>query len=118
MNYPLRDAILAYLNGGTAEHFAETMETLRENYPRDVFYNLMNIIGTHDTARALTVLGVMSEDWKKSRDKRAHYELPPDRLETATATRSTGNSTRGARRTERSSHSTAVCARSAQTAKH
>ena len=83
MNYPLRDAILAYLNGGTAEHFAETMETLRENYPRDVFYNLMNIIGTHDTARALTVLGVMSEDWKKSRDERAHYELPPDRLETA-----------------------------------
>ncbi len=83
MNYPLRDAILAYLNGGTAEHFAETMETLRENYPRDVFYNLMNIIGTHDTARALTVLGVRSEDWKKSRDERAHYELPPDRLETA-----------------------------------
>ena len=28
MNYPLRDAILAYLNGGTAEHFAETMETV------------------------------------------------------------------------------------------
>lgn len=83
MNYPLRDAILAYLNGGTAEHFAETMETLRENYPRDVFYNLMNIIGTHDTARALTVLGVRSEDWKKSRDERAHYELLPDRLETA-----------------------------------
>ena len=25
----------------------------------------------------------MSEDWKKSRDERAHYELPPDRLETA-----------------------------------
>lgn len=125
------------------------METLRENYPRDVFYNLMNIIGTHDTARALTVLGVMSEDWKKSRDERAHYELPPDRLETAkrrlrlaaviqftmararrpstTATRpdgralrtrSTAAPTRGARRTERSSHSTAVCARSAQTAKH
>ena len=41
MNYPLRDAILAYLNGGTAEHFAETMETLRENYPRDVFYNCL-----------------------------------------------------------------------------
>ena len=42
MNYPLRDAILAFLNGGTAEHFAETMECIRENYPRNVFYNLVS----------------------------------------------------------------------------
>ena len=83
MNYPLRDAILAYLNGGTAEHFAETMETLRENYPRAVFYNLMNIIGTHDTARALTILGVSSAEWKMNRDERAHYTLPPERLDSA-----------------------------------
>ncbi|MGI6181627.1 MAG: alpha-amylase family glycosyl hydrolase, partial [Agathobaculum sp.] len=80
MNYPLRDAILAFLNGGTAEHFAEQMETLRENYPRDVFYNLMNIIGTHDTARALTILGVSDEEWHMDRDGRAHYTLPPERL--------------------------------------
>lgn len=83
MNYPLRDAILAFLNGGTAEHFAETMECIRENYPRDVFYNLMNVIGTHDTARALTLLGVSDEEWKMDRDGRAHYELPPDRLANA-----------------------------------
>lgn len=83
MNYPLRDAILAFLNGGTAEHFAETMECIRENYPRAVFYNLMNIIGTHDTARALTLLGVSEEEWHMDRDSRAHYTLPMDRLETA-----------------------------------
>lgn len=83
MNYPLRDAILSYLNGGTAEHFAETMEVIRENYPHDVFYGLMNIIGTHDTARALTLLGVSDEEWKLDRDGRAHYTLPPNRLESA-----------------------------------
>ena len=83
MNYPLRDAILAFLTGGTAEHFAETMECIRENYPRDVFYNLMNVIGTHDTARALTLLGVTEEEWKMDRDGRAHYTLPMDRLATA-----------------------------------
>lgn len=33
MNYPLRDAILGFLNGGTAEHFAESMECIRENLP-------------------------------------------------------------------------------------
>ena len=83
MNYPLRDAILAFLNGGTAEHFAESVECIRENYPRDVFYNLMNIIGTHDTPRALTLLGVSEEEWHMDRDGRAHYALPPERLKTA-----------------------------------
>lgn len=83
MNYPLREAILGFLGGGTAEHFAERMETVRENYPRAVFYNLMNIIGTHDTPRALTILGVSDEEWKMDRDGRAHYTLPPDRLESA-----------------------------------
>ena len=85
MNYPLRDAILAFLNGGTAEHFAETMECVRENYPRAVFYNLMNIIGTHDTARALTVLGAPEELWNAGREERAQYELPPERLAAAKA---------------------------------
>lgn len=83
MNYPLRDAILGFLNGGTAEHFAESMECIRENYPRDVFYNLMNVVGTHDTARALTLLGVTENEWKLDRNGRAHYQLPPDRLEIA-----------------------------------
>lgn len=83
MNYPLRDAILGFLNGGTAEHFAESMECIRENYPRDVFYNLMNVVGTHDTARALTLLGVTESEWKMDRNGRAHYQLPPDRLEIA-----------------------------------
>lgn len=83
MNYPLRDAILAFLNGGTAEHFAESVECIRENYPRDVFYNLMNIIGTHDTPRALTLLGVSEEEWHMDRDGRAHYALPPERLKIA-----------------------------------
>ena len=83
MNYPLRDAIFGFLNGGTAEHFAESMECIRENYPRDVFYNLMNVVGTHDTARALTLLGVTENEWKLDRNGRAHYQLPPDRLEIA-----------------------------------
>ena len=80
MNYPLSDSILAFLGGGTAEHFAETMECIRENYPRDVFYSLMNVVGTHDTARTLTLLGVADEEWRMDRDARAHYTLPPDRL--------------------------------------
>lgn len=83
MNYPLRDAILGFLAGDSAEHFAEHIETLRENYPRDIFYNLMNIIGTHDTARILSMLGGEPDIWEKDRDYRAVHQLPPGVLEGA-----------------------------------
>lgn len=75
MNYPLRDGVMSFLGGSPAEDFAEKMECLRENYPRAVFYNLMNIIGTHDTPRALTVMGAKPEDWSGSRDHRAGARL-------------------------------------------
>lgn len=84
MNYPLRNAIFSFLSGGTAEHFAETIECIRENYPKEVFYNLMNIIGTHDTVRALTLLGVSEEKSRRlSHDERALYQMSPEELESA-----------------------------------
>jgi len=57
MNYPFRDAILGFLLGGGAGAFAETVENIVENYPRPCLRLLMNHIGTHDTERAITVLG-------------------------------------------------------------
>ncbi len=81
MNYPLRDAILQYLSEGHAEYFAEAMETLRENYPKDVFFNLMNIIGTHDTPRILSVLGSDDGVWKWDKAKRAEYTLQAQEYE-------------------------------------
>lgn len=83
MNYPLRDGILAFLNGDGAENFAEKMECLRENYPREIFYNLMNIIGTHDTARALTVLGASHEMMEADKDRQAHSALVGEARERA-----------------------------------
>lgn len=83
MNYPLRDAVMAYLGGGPAEHFEETMETIRENYPREVFYNLMNIIGTHDTPRVLTVLGSDPVAWQADKDYRAYARLEGEALRLA-----------------------------------
>lgn len=80
MNYPLRDGVMSFLGGSPAEDFAEKMECLRENYPRAVFYNLMNIIGTHDTPRALTVMGAKPEDWSGSREHRAVAHLTGDDL--------------------------------------
>ena len=73
MNYPFRTALLAYLKGGDADAFREAMETLRENYPPAAFYSAMNFLGTHDTARILTVLG--ADTTPASREERAYYRL-------------------------------------------
>ncbi len=58
MNYPFRNAAVSYLLGGDAGDFMERMETLRENYPPSAFDSAMNFLGTHDTPRILTLLGV------------------------------------------------------------
>ena len=70
MNYPFRTAALAYLQGGGAEAFVEAMEVIRENYPRPAFYSAMNLLGTHDTARVLTMLGVGPEGGPEERTAR------------------------------------------------
>ena len=57
MNYPFREAILGYLTGGDPSAMMERILTIVENYPPQVLRLLMNHIGTHDTERALTVLG-------------------------------------------------------------
>ena len=79
MNYPFRNSLLAYLQGADADYFRETMETLRENYPPDAFYSLMNFLGTHDTPRVLTVLGAGQAP--ASREERAAFRLSPPQLE-------------------------------------
>ena len=78
MNYPFRTALLAYLRGGDARDFREAMETLRENYPPAAFQSLMNFLGTHDTARILTVLG--ADAVPETKEARAAFRLsPPER---------------------------------------
>ena len=57
MNYPFRDAILGFLLGGSSADFIHMVWDVVENYPPQTLRLLMNHIGTHDTERALTVLG-------------------------------------------------------------
>ena len=75
MNYPFRTAALAWLTGGDAAAFMDTMETIRENYPPQAFYSGLNILGTHDTPRILTLLGVDTDVSLNSKDARAAYRL-------------------------------------------
>ena len=78
MNYPFRTALLNWLAGGDAAVFRDSMETIRENYPPFAFYGAMNFLGTHDTARILTLLG--AEGTPKTKAERAAYRLSPTEL--------------------------------------
>ena len=75
MNYPFRTALLTWLLGGDAAQFMEAMETLRENYPPSAFHAAMNALGTHDTPRILTLLGVGSACTSAPKAWRAEYRL-------------------------------------------
>ena len=57
MNYPLKDAIIGFVKSGKTSQLRETLFMLMDNYPKETLDCLMNILGTHDTARILTVFG-------------------------------------------------------------
>jgi len=57
MNYPTRKALLDYAEFGDASALAAALTDLYSSYPRPVSASLMNLIGTHDTERVLTILG-------------------------------------------------------------
>ena len=54
------------------------METIRENYPRPAFYSCMNMLGTHDNPRILTLLGTFPKEAPPTRTERAHYRMTPE----------------------------------------
>ena len=60
MNYPFRDGVLGYITQKDAEPFSDVLKSIYSTYPKHVSDCLMNIIGTHDTERVLTVLGKQS----------------------------------------------------------
>jgi 4-alpha-glucanotransferase len=75
MNYPFRTAILNFLKDwDDGSRLADTVMTIAENYPPEVFLCNMNLLGTHDTARILTAL---VDDFDGSREEKAHRHLAP-----------------------------------------
>ncbi len=78
MNYPLRDAALAFITGSLdAAGFKRRMDSLYENYPHPFAQALLNVMGSHDRARALNVLcGKDGENLLRS--ERANLRLLPE----------------------------------------
>lgn len=57
MNYPIRNAILSFVREKDAESFYNGVTEIYASYPKSVCDSLMNLLGTHDTERILSVLG-------------------------------------------------------------
>lgn len=57
MNYPIKNAIVDYVNGGNSGVIYDTVCDIYSSYPPQSANCLMNLLGTHDTERILTVLG-------------------------------------------------------------
>ncbi len=62
MNYPLKNAIVSFCHWGDGETLYNTLTEIYSSYPLCVSHKLMNLLGTHDTERILTVLGRDEED--------------------------------------------------------
>ena len=57
MNYPLRECALEFMLAKIdAGEFARRVSSMAENQPKQFFYSNMNLLGSHDRARALAVL--------------------------------------------------------------
>ena len=75
MNYPLREALIEFLLGHwDAGKVKRRLDALQENYPKAFFYSLMNLLGSHDRARILSVLAECGGE-SLQRDQRADLYL-------------------------------------------
>lgn len=69
MNYPLRNGVLALLVDKDAVLLADILKSVYASYPKCVCDSLMNLLGTHDTERILTVLGNSGRDMSEYSNK-------------------------------------------------
>ena len=78
MNYPVRNGILDFIRYRDADGLYNVLTELYSSYPEQVCHALMNLIGTHDTERILTMLGSTEEDLDKTNAELAVYKLEPE----------------------------------------
>lgn len=89
MNYPLKNAIINFVLTGKNAQLKSTVISQIDHYPAQNLSMLMNILGTHDTPRILTVfgknglLGETREEQSKIALTDEEYTLAKKRLKVA-----------------------------------
>lgn len=79
MNYPLKNAIINFVISGRGDELYSVVRNQLDHYPVFALNNLMNILGTHDTPRILTVLGKNGK-LAKERSEMANESLTRDEI--------------------------------------
>ena len=79
MNYPFADAVLNFVKFANADAFIDSVMSIIEKYPPQVTNVLMNLIGTHDTERAITRLAGENcegygRHWQHEHNKLSDYD--------------------------------------------
>ncbi|SPF52103.1 glycoside hydrolase family 13 protein [Candidatus Desulfosporosinus infrequens] len=78
MNYPFRASFLRFMLGQSdSSSLHQEIMSLYENYPHENFYACMNLIGSHDTARILTLLGDAPPEQSLTTIEQRAYRLSP-----------------------------------------
>ncbi|MDA8221298.1 bifunctional glycogen debranching protein GlgX/4-alpha-glucanotransferase [Desulfosporosinus sp.] len=78
MNYPFRNSLLSFMLGQSdAKDVYQEIMSLYENYPRENFYAAMNLIGSHDTIRVLTLLGNAPPEKSLMNTEQRTFRLSP-----------------------------------------
>lgn len=82
MNYPFRKTFVDFCLGDIDSNRAikEVMQ-IYENYPKHHFYSLMNLIGSHDIPRIITVLGEAPEENTLVQNRREEFKLEKEQYE-------------------------------------
>ena len=84
MNYKLSFAVGdLFLNQGKAEACDEELTILRQNYPKEALYDLMNIVDSHDTVRAIYKFGGGKENVAQATRQDFAYRQGKARLKLA-----------------------------------
>ncbi|MEW6662306.1 MAG: bifunctional glycogen debranching protein GlgX/4-alpha-glucanotransferase [Bacillota bacterium] len=84
MNYPFRGIFLDFILGRIdALGVHRRVMSLYENYPREHFFSAMNLLGSHDTIRVLTLLGEAPPEESLSEKERENFRLSPGARELA-----------------------------------
>ncbi len=76
MNYVFRDAVVAFLRGEITAYSCEAeLSELISDYPKPFLRAQLNILGSHDTQRIITVLGGAPGRDALSRSRQAEFKL-------------------------------------------
>lgn len=86
MNYPFRESLLAFMHGHSdAYDLREFFISQQMNYPRPMYYSLMNLLGSHDVDRIRSALATDLYLRSMSREAQLAVEFSPEALDRATA---------------------------------